>query len=788
MRVNPASRWAIAAWLAALLLCAAVIARTQFSADLSVFLPRAPTPVQQLLVEQLRDGVVSRLILIGIEGGAPAALAQTSKRLAAELRQQQEHFSAVNNGDDAGSAGDREFLWRNRYLLSPAVSAGHFSSAALRAALEENLQLLASPAGVLVRRILPHDPSGELLRLVEQFEGLARPAVQDGAWFSQDGRRALLVAQTRAAGYDIDAQERALALIQSAYANAADLTVRAGQKLLLSGPGVFSVRSRAGIKDDALRFSAVATTLIAALLLALYRSPRALLLGLLPVASGALAGVAAVSLGFGAVHGITLGFGVTLIGEAVDYAIYLFTQITPGATPENTLARIWPTLRLGLATSICGFAAMLMSGFPGLAQLGLFSIAGLVMAVTVTRYVLPALLPPGFTVHTAAGLGPRVTAMARWAPVLRYPLMLVALLAVFFLAAQRGPLWSDELASLSPVAGSDRLLDEQLRRDIGAPDVRHLIVVNAPDPQTALAASETIAVILQRSIQQGHLEGFESPAVYLPSLATQRARQAAIPAPAILRENLHEAQGGLPFRTGLFEPFLLDAAAARVQPLLNSASLQGTGLALKLDTLLVKRGGAGAAGWTAMLPLRGVTDSAAIGREIARLPDNQGVLVDLKRESDALYQTYRREVMAYSLLGAGAIVLLLLASLRSPRRVLKVLAPLAAAVLVTFGLLVLIGNPLSIFHLVGLLLVVAVGSNYALFFDRQAASAGERERTIVSLLFANFTTVIGFGLLAFSKVPVLHAIGSTVGIGAVLSLVFSAILITPAPAAKAAFP
>ena len=125
----------------------------------------------------------------------------------------------------------------------------------------------------------------------------------------------------------------------------------------------------------------------------------------------------------------------------------------------------------------------------------------------------------------------------------------------------------------------------------------------------------------------------------------------------------------------------------------------------------------------------------------------------------------------------GAIVLLLLISLRSPRRVLAVLAPLAAAVIITFSLLVVSGNPLSIFHLVGLLLVVAVGSNYALFFERPTASADERERTLVSLLFANVTTMLGFGLLAFSKVPVLHAIGSTVGIGAFLSLAFSAILI-----------
>jgi predicted exporter len=177
-----------------------------------------------------------------------------------------------------------------------------------------------------------------------------------------------------------------------------------------------------------------------------------------------------------------------------------------------------------------------------------------------------------------------------------------------------------------------------------------------------------------------------------------------------------------------------------------------------------------------MLPLRGVIDAAAIARDIAAPAGARAVLLDLKRESDSLYRTYRAEALAHSLLGATAILVLLFASLRSPRRVFDVLAPLAAAVLVTAGILVLAGDQLSIFHLVGFLLVVAVGSNYSLFFDRQVPSGGERERTVVSLLFANLTTMIGFGSLAFSKVPVLHDIGLTVGVGAMLALVFSAIL------------
>ncbi len=764
MRGGP--KWPVAAWLVFVAACVVVIARTSYTTDISAFLPRSPTPAQQLLVEQLRDGVVSRLILIGIEGAAPETLARLSKQFAVELRKQ-DGLVAVNNGGNDGFAGDKEFLWRNRYLLSPAVTPDRFSADGLRARLEQNLQLLASPAGMLVRRTLLNDPTGELIELVEKLEGQARPATRDGVWFSRDGARALLVAQTRAAGYDIDAQERVLGSIRGAFAQ-----VGSGEaKLLLTGPGVFSVSSRATIKGDALRFSLIAMLLIGAMTLAFYRSPWVLGLSFMPVASGAAAGVAAVSLGFGSVHGITLGFGVTLIGEGVDYAIFLFTRATPELAPRDALNRIWPTLRLGVLTSLCGFGAMLFSGFSGLAQLGLFSIAGLIVAVTVTRWVLPALMPAGFTAAAVAALAPAAMSALRRAPPLRHLMLMAVALAAASLAFHRGPLWSDDLSSLSPVPRADQLLDQQLRRDIGAPDVRYLVVVSAGDEEAALRASESVAMVLGKASRVGLLEGFDSPAIYLPSREAQRSRQAALPEPAELRRNLQQAMKGLPYRPGTFEPFLADAAVARTLPPVDRDSLRGTNFMLKLDTLLVKRG----SGWAVMLPLRGVTNVVGIAREISALSGTQAVLLDLKDESDRLYGDYRREALTHSLLGAAAIVVLLFLGLRSPRRVFDVLAPLVVAVLITTGVLAAAGQ-LSIFHLVGLLLVVAVGSNYSLFFDQQVASGPDRSRTVVSLLFACVSTIIGFGLLAFSSVPVLNAIGTTVGIGAALALACSAIL------------
>ena len=762
---------ALGIWLVFIALCVLIISRTEFNADMSAFLPRSPTPTQRILVDQLRDGVVSRLILISIDEAPAPLLAQLSKGMATQLRGDSE-LVAIHNGERIGLEKDFDLLWHNRYLLSDAVTPQRFTVAGLRDSLGNYLDLLGTPMSGMVQRVLPTDPSGELIHLLEKLEGQSRPEMQHDVWFSRDGSRAILLAQTKASGSDIYAQELAISHIQAAFDTAMKQQQASAGRIQLTGPGVFTVQSRASIRDDAWRLSLIASLLVASMLLYLYRSPRVLLLGLLPVVSGALAGVVAVSLGFGSVHGITLGFGVTLIGECVDYAIYLFTQIEKNSTPQSTLKRIWPTLRLGVLTSICGFSAMLFSGFTGLAQLGLFSIAGLLAAVATTRWVLPPLLPTGFFVQSSTHLSGALMAAVRYAPRLRLALAVLVVAALALLVVKRDNLWNDNLSSMSPVSKQLQELDQQLRNDMGAPDVRYMLLLTADDQESVLQQGEEIADLLQKQIQEGALQGVDTPP--LPSKRAQLARQAALPDVATLRTNLKQALHYLPFRSDTFAPFAQEITRAKQLPLLDRAALQGSNLGLKLDTLLLQRD----SGWMLMLPLRGVQSTARIEQGLRSAAAPAFILLDIRHESEAMLLDYRRDAGNYALLGALAIVVLLFASLRSPRRVLDVCLPLIAAVIIVTAFVLLTGHSLSVFHLIGLLLVVAVGSNYALLFDLSCVSAQDRERTITSLLFANVSTVLGFGLLSFSQVMVLQAIGSTVALGAVLSLFFSAILIT----------
>lgn len=765
-------RAVLALWLLAVLASVAIIWRTPFSTDMSAFLPRSPSAAQQVLVDELREGVVSRLILIAIEGAPEKTLAALSRNLAERLRGG-DTFGIVANGEEAGREKDRELLWRYRYLLSPSVTADSFTSAGLHRALERDVQLLGSELGVVVKRTLPADPTGEMLRLLGELAGQAHPEMQDGVWFSRDGNRALLMAQTRAAGFDIDSQEQAIARLEAAFDRARRAVPdAAGARLLKTGPPVFAVRTRARMQGDAERFSTIATVLVAAVLLLAYRSPRTLILALLPVLTGVLAAIAGVSLAFGFVHGITLGFGVTLIGEAVDYAIYLFTQSPPGSAPEATLPRIWPTLRLGMLTSVCGFSAMLLSSFTGFAQLGLFTIVGLVVALAVTRWVLPLLLPRGFAARSATLFAAPLLALMRRRRVPRVLILGLAIAAGLALALHRGAYWEDELSSMSPLPAAEKSLDEQLRRDIGAPDVRYLLVVDAADQEQALAASERVSARLAPLVRGGLLAGFDAADRWLPSRATQLARRSDLSDPETLKANLEAALAGTPFRAETFAPFLADVASVREETFLDRKTLDGTSLALRLDSLLML----GNAGWLAMLPLRGLADPPRLAAEIARLGEPHLLFLDLKSESDRLLSTYLREALTLSLAGSLAILALLAIALRSLPRVARVVAPLAAAVVCTAALLLLSQGRLSIFNLFGLLLVVAVGSNYSLFFERQGHSGQPEERVVASLVLADLCTVIGFGILSFSGIPVLHGIGGTVAIGAFLCLVFGAVL------------
>ena len=434
-------------------------------------------------------------------------------------------------------------------------------------------------------------------------------------------------------------------------------------------------------------------------------------------------------------------------------------------------------MRLGLLTSVCGFAALVFSGFPGLAQLGVFSVAGLVGAAVFTRFVMPSLMPQG-----ARGKGLRrplgrlgaglMKALPRW----RWPLLALAAAATAVLLA-RGDLWRAELSSLSPISRQALDLDASLRADLSAGDARTLVVIQAADAETTLRQAEAAAARLETLVEQGHLAGFDSVTRWVPSLQTQGQRLAALPDAPTLHAALQAATAGGPLSAARLAPFVSEVQAARQRAPITPESLRGTALAPLIDVLLIHRPDGS---WAALMPLQPAGDTvnqAPVRQALAGIPGVQ--IIEIGTELTRLYERYLGEAQTQALLGALGVVLLMAFTLRSLPRLLAVCQPLLMAVLITMDALALLGVQLGILHLVGLLLVVAVGSNYALFFDMVQQQGEPDEDTLASLLLANLTTVMSFALIAFSQIPALAAVGRVVAPGTLLSLLLAAAFARP---------
>ncbi|MBA3731673.1 MAG: MMPL family transporter, partial [Gammaproteobacteria bacterium] len=345
---------ALAVWLAAMLVFAWLVAtQVTVSTDLDAFMPAGGDAAE--LLSELREGPAQRLILMGITGSTEQARAAISAEFAARLSKTG-LFTRVANGENLLDVDGQRLLFAHRYLLSPRIGAGAadaYSPASLREALKARLQELRSPVPVTDSSSLTADPTREFYAVLQGLSGGEQPDTRRGVWFSRDGARALLLVETKAAGLDMDAQGKSVMAIENAFAKVAG--EYQGARLALSGAPVLATASQDTIRSTVTRLSTAASAATALILLLAYRSGLVLLLAFAPLASAILVAVVTAGLLFGVVFGITLAFGMTLLGVAMDYPVHVFSHRRRDEAVDGTLRRVWPILRLGVVSTALGY-------------------------------------------------------------------------------------------------------------------------------------------------------------------------------------------------------------------------------------------------------------------------------------------------------------------------------------------------------------------------------------------------------------------------------------------------
>ncbi|MBB1075107.1 MMPL family transporter [Rhodoferax sp. 4810] len=732
----------------------------KINTDFAQFLPPSATQQDQVLLAQLRDGIAARTLLIRIGGGSIETLAKTSRALVHSLSTDQRLLQIANGGMNWAALATDELLFRYRYLIGPAANCvNQFTIPELHTALTTRLNELASGMALLDKQQITADPTACYRQLLRSLLPHQLPHTQQGVWFSPDHQYALLVVITRAAASDLTAQR---AIIQQINTQFTQLTAATPELTLeLAGPGYFAVSSEQTIKTETTLLSIAANIAVVFILIFAFRSIPLVLLGVLPLFTGLMLAAALVTLLFGSIHGIAFALGITLLGVALDYPIHVYTHISQMRAAHAQ--SFWSTFLFGVITTVFGYAAFIWTQLTGLTQLGLLAAVGLLIAALTSRYLLPQLIPAQYQLPAHRWLN-------RWQQLL--PILSLRAGRWFLFASSAvliavigssDTIWETDIRRLSTIPAVEIMKDREMRSQLGAADVARLFYVIGESEAALLTQLEAALPALEQLKQRSVIGGFENVAQWLPSPATQLARQFAMPSRVELTSALTAANHDLPFRLERFTPFLDAIEQSKTLPPLQLADLANSVLAVRAGLLVQPFGQQ----WLGLIPLSDVKDAPAVAA-LQQLAAQQHLhYLDLRQASGALLTHFFNTTTRQLPLVALAIIAVLFIARRRWGQIEPVLLPISLTIVLTVLSLIFIHSQLNLFHLISLVLVTGLGIDYSLFCSRQINSASEQTRTVFAVTIAALSTAVMFGLLAFSALPPLNSIGvtATIGIG-----------------------
>ncbi|MCK4711106.1 MAG: hypothetical protein KAU21_21015, partial [Gammaproteobacteria bacterium] len=385
-----------------------------------------------------------------------------------------------------------------------------------------------------------------------------------------------------------------------------------------------------------------------------------------------------------------------------------------------------------------------------------------------TRFILPPLIG-----KTRTGFQPwfKPVTISKRQGIIAITLGLLFSAVIF---SQQLPQWEKNLSSLSPLPDSYVQRDKQLRSMLSAGDLRYIALVQGDSMQQVLQKSEQLRPVLDRLAQENIIQHYDMAANYIPSQSLQNERRTILPTKLQLDENLSSALTDLPFKKDLFQPFIDDVEQTRKLPAIGFDDLQGMPFDLVVKSLLMQR----AQGNFGIIHFSGLTNIDELMKQIASAQhdDVNAVSVhDLQQISSSLLIQFYADFLIRVVVAIFVIMLILLISLRHLARTLVVTSVLLLSLLVEIAILVALGHHFTLFHLVSLILVFGLDLDYALFFTREEPAV-DKQKTFYGLLICAFSSILIFGILALSKIPVLHIIGMTTALGVLLAFFFSMLM------------
>jgi predicted exporter len=500
-----------------------------------------------------------------------------------------------------------------------------------------------------------------------------------------------------------------------------------------------------------------------------FRSFKPIVLVTLSIAVGCLGALSISWLIFERIHLITLVFGASLIGVAQDYGIYFLCKRLGANDPFDSwrlLRRILPALVLTLVTTLIGYFSLVLTPFPGLRQMALFSAVGLIFAWLTVVFWFPTLVHAS-TLKNRAVAERYGLSLTRWPRFTKNRRALGAALAFAGLASfgvSRLTVQDDIRSLQNP---PKLLLDDQLKLgkilDLATP--AQFFLLRGANAEALLQREESLKQRLDLLVQQKQIGGYHAISNWVPSARVQQSRRQLID------------------RLLLHEPGALATLAAKLGEGQSWVSVERTRLLASASPITVEEFFKSPASepwrylwlgqvgdqYASIVALRGVNRSNLALLQQAATGLAGVDWVDQVSEISSLLGDYRDYMGWVVMLSYVAVFVLLYPRYR--RSSWRVLAPTALASLLVLALLGVVGQGLQLFHLLALMLLLGIGVDYGIFL--QEPGSQQDGTAWLAVAISALSTLLSFGLLGFSRTPALRAFGLTmaIGIGAVALIV-----------------
>ena len=499
-----------------------------------------------------------------------------------------------------------------------------------------------------------------------------------------------------------------------------------GAELALAGVPVHTLETSGRCEMQIGLLSAFSSVFIFALAFGVLKSLKNVGLVAANLILSASSGFLAVCLAFDSIHLMSLVFGTTLIGLAVDYSFHRF--LACGGW-ENTRANLWKSY----LTSMVSFLPLAFSGFPVLTQAAVFLAAGISSSLVCNVIVFgrPAACPrgaPPFSAPESPGASGRFGTIAALTA-------LCACLAVVFSAAEFRTEAQDLHSPSRKLKDAEALIAGLSGLDGGGT----MAVVGAADLESALEKEERL------------FPDVLSLAKFVPSFAVRSRNHRSM-------EEFHEKSA-----RKIAADLGLEGEVPHPPPprRLTADDIPRT----IAGQFLFSDGSGGVMTFIPNVPAAVKNGIAERGEAGVKFYSPRTMLMEMLGRFGE--KTLRMLGVSFALL------LAVLFAFYGIRAFLMIL-PSALAVSAVFAFVALSGGNVNVFHLLAAFMIIGITLDYTIFL-----AAGFR-RGVKPVLCSLLTSMAGFGALAFVSFPVVSSVGTALGIALPVAFIAAAAIFRPA--------